>query len=464
MPAHPQRRGAGLRKRNDRLAAQVVRREQRAHGNALVDAAELLVGEVGLQRHVFRPLGFQRDLRHLLHRFHGELACGSFSAGHHGVGAVQHSVGHVADLGAGGHRCQDHAFHHLRGGDNDLVHLARHADHAFLQCRHGRVAHFHGQVAASHHDAVAGAQDGFQLRNGFAAFDLGDECRAVARGLAGHVGQLPRHFHVGGVLGKAHRQVLGLEGHGGLDVLHVLGGERRRGQAATGLVDALVVAQHAAQHHARMHLVAHHALHGQLQQTVVEQQRVAGAHVARQFLVVQAHGADVAGLGARRIQDEGLASHQHDLAFGELADADLGALQVGHDGDGLAHLGCDVPHQLRQRDVVFCLAVAEIQPHHVHASPHQLLQHLGRVGCGADGGDDLGGTGHEGRSWFSGGLWAPPAATGFRGVTARRGSAQVGPRAAETVVDAAQAAKPPSRPCPSLSHARPPQASGFLPV
>jgi hypothetical protein len=45
-----------------------------------------------------------------------------------------------------------------------------------------------------------------------AALDLGDQPGLVAVGLAGHVAQLARHFHVGGVLGEAHRHVVGLEG------------------------------------------------------------------------------------------------------------------------------------------------------------------------------------------------------------------------------------------------------------
>ncbi len=37
--------------------------------------------------------------------------------------------------------------------------LARHADHALLQRRHGGVADLHRQVAARDHDAVAGLED-----------------------------------------------------------------------------------------------------------------------------------------------------------------------------------------------------------------------------------------------------------------------------------------------------------------
>jgi hypothetical protein len=66
------------------------------------------------------------------------------------------------------------------------------------------------------------------------------------RRLARHVAQLARQLHVGGVLRETHRHIVGLEAHGGLDVVHVLGRQRRRGQAAALLVDALVVGQLAA--------------------------------------------------------------------------------------------------------------------------------------------------------------------------------------------------------------------------
>ena len=85
-------------------------------------------------------------------------------------------------------------------------------DHALLQRRHGGVADFDRQVAARDHDAVAGLEDLVEHGNRLAALDLGDQRRLVAPRLAGHVGELARHLHVGGVLREAHRQVLALEG------------------------------------------------------------------------------------------------------------------------------------------------------------------------------------------------------------------------------------------------------------
>ena len=137
------------------------------------------------------------------------------------------------------------------------------------------------------------------MRNRLGTFDLGDQAGLVAPWRARHIAQLTRHFHVGRVLRKAHGHVVGLKAHRGLDVFHVLGGERRRRQAAALLVDALVVGQLAAEFDGGVHFFAQHRIDGEHDQTVIEQQQVAGLYVARQFLVVQAHALQIAGFGAR---------------------------------------------------------------------------------------------------------------------------------------------------------------------
>ena len=102
MAAHPERRGTRLGQRQDGLATQVVGGEQGAHGDGLVDAAELAAREVGVECDELGALGFEGDGGHLLNRLDGELARSGLGREHHGVGAVEHSVGHVGHLGAVG--------------------------------------------------------------------------------------------------------------------------------------------------------------------------------------------------------------------------------------------------------------------------------------------------------------------------------------------------------------------------
>ena len=260
-----------------------------------------------------------------------------------------------------------------------------------MQRGHGGIADFDRQIAARHHDAVADAQDFVELGNGFGALDLGDQAGLVFVRRGGHVAQLARHFHVGGVFRKADGDVIGLKAHRRLDVFHVLGGQRGRGQAAALLVDALVVRQLAAELDGGVDFLAAHRIDGQDDQAVVEQQQVARLHVTRQFLVVQAHALDVARRLARGVEDEFLAGLQHHLAFGELADADFRALQVGHDGHFDTDTLGNFAHQGRKIDVVLRLAVAEVQPHHVDPGTDHFFQQNGVAGGGAEGSNNFGG-------------------------------------------------------------------------
>ena len=156
-----------------------------------------------------------------------------------------------------------------------------------LQRRHRGVADLHRQVAARHHDAVAGVHDVQQrrVRHRLGALDLGDQ-----EGLAaGGAQQLPRHVHVGAGLRERHREVVGVDLRRGADVLDVLGRERRRGQPAALPVDALVVRQHAAVAHRGVHLARR--ARRSTSSTILPSSSSSTAparDVARQFLVVQA--------------------------------------------------------------------------------------------------------------------------------------------------------------------------------
>ena len=264
-------------------------------------------------------------------------------------------------------------------------------DHAFLQRRHRGVAHFNGQVATRHHDAVASAQDFFKVWNGFGALDFCNQCRLVLVRCSSHIAELARHLHVGSVLREAHGNIVSLESHRRFDVFHVLACQRRSSQATALLVDALVVGQHAALLDGGLHDLAAHSVHHQHDQAVIEQQHVARTHVARQFFVVKPDALDVAGLGARRIEHEFFADDQHHLAFGKFSDADFRALQVGHDGDLLAGALGGGAHHGGKLDVVLGLAVAEVQPHHVHAGANHFFEQYRVAGSGAERGNNLGG-------------------------------------------------------------------------
>ena len=136
------------------------------------------------------------------------------------------------------------------------------------------------------------------MGNGFKALDLGNQPRLVLKGLCRHIAELARHFHVGGIFGKAHGHIVSLKRHGGFDVFHVFGGQRRGGQSAALLVDAFVIGQLAAHFHRGVHLLAFDGVNSQHNQAVVQQQQVAGFDIAGQLFVVQSHALQITQFGA----------------------------------------------------------------------------------------------------------------------------------------------------------------------
>ena len=124
---------------------------------------------------------------------------------------------------------------------------------------------------------------------------------------------------------------------------------------------------------------------------VVEQQRVAGLHVARQVLVGDTDVTDRAGLGIELgIEREGRALEQHDPTFTEALDADLRAAEIEQDADAAIGALRGGAHQRQAAAAVVDGAVRGIEPHDVDAGVHHLRQHLEIIGRRPDRGDDLG--------------------------------------------------------------------------
>ena len=131
-----------------------------------------------------------------------------------------------------------------------------------------------------------------------------------------------------------------------------------------------------------------HVGHFENDLAVVEQQERAGIHVLRQLLVVEADALAVADLG-RGIEHEMLALLERDLAFLELADADLRPLQIAEDRHGATGLGGELLDERGAPCMVGGDAVREVEPHHVDAGADHALEDNGLGGRGTEGRDDL---------------------------------------------------------------------------
>jgi hypothetical protein len=233
--------------------------------------------------------------------------------------------------------------------------------------------------------------DLFQRVDRLGPFDLGDqECPA-----SGGAQQLARHVHVFLVLRKGHGQVFRVDRDRGLHVVHVLGRQRRRRQAAAHAVDAFVVRQSAADLDARDDRGAADRLDAQANQPVVEQQDDAGSDVVGQLLVIESDAFLVAQV-PRGVERELLAGLEHDLAGSELADADLRALQVGHDRDLATQRSRRIAHHARAPLVVRRGAMRKIQPYDVDAGSEHSRQHVGGAAGRTERGDYFGRALHRG--------------------------------------------------------------------
>ena len=282
------------------------------------------------------------------------FADGALRREHHRIGAVHHRVGDVRDFGARGHRARDHGLHHLRGRDHDLIARARFVDDGFLQAGDRRVAHLHAEVAARDHDHVGRVDDLGEVVDGLVTLDLGAQVRMTA----GRAHQLAREVHVRGVTRERDGDVIDTPAAGELDVFAILVGERRRGDAAAFEIHALAVRQLAARDHFGVDARAGNLGDFELDESVVQQQDVAGLHVLRQVLVGAADDLLVARVDVvRGVEREGLAVLEIDLLVGEALDADLRAAEVGENADVTPGAPRGLVHEVDAATVFFVFAV-----------------------------------------------------------------------------------------------------------
>ena len=109
-------------------------------------------------------------------------AYGGFSTQHHGVGAIEYSIGHVSDFGAGRAGVRDHTIHHLGRYNYWASPLDALSDDFLLDQRQLLHRHFDTQVAAGYHNTIGGLDDLIDAVNGFRLFDFGNDLRWVVDG------------------------------------------------------------------------------------------------------------------------------------------------------------------------------------------------------------------------------------------------------------------------------------------
>ena len=332
-------------------------------------------------------LGLLGDLAHDAYGIDRIPARGGLAREHDGAGPVVDGVGHVADLGAGGAGVGDHALKHLGRGDHALAAHAADGDQMLLDGGQLGKWHLHAEVAARHHDALAGGADLVDVVHAGLVLDLGDDVDVLAA-------VFPEE-------GLEIDQILPAGDEGGGDIVHavadteeqirpVLLGHVGLPHDLAGEAHALAVGEHAARQHGAADLGALDRADLKDHEAVVDEDPVAGREVVGQPPVADRDDALVPDHVLPGGEGEVRPVLQRDLPVAEGADAVLRSLGVEHDGDGEIQL---FPHGLDHVDLLLVLlvrAVGEVEARHVQARPAHGPEDGGVFARGADGADDLG--------------------------------------------------------------------------
>ncbi|GAA2880097.1 hypothetical protein GCM10020220_082540 [Nonomuraea rubra] len=269
-----------------------------------------------------------------------------------------------------------HRVEHLGGDDDRAGLLAAELDDPPLHDRDLLQRQLDAEVAAGDHDAVERLDDVGEAVDGLRLLDLGEQ--READGLLLH--DVAHHVGVGRAADEGQGDHVEAGAQRPAQVGLVLVGERRGADVDARQVEALVVGDHAADDDAGDDALAVDAGGLQHEAAVVDEDRVTGADVLGQPLV---GGGDLLAV-ARHVfggDGEDVAEAQPDGAFLERADTDLGALQVGEHAYTAAEVGRHRLDPVVNLSVQVMIAMAEVEPCHVHARGDQLAEAFFR-GCG----------------------------------------------------------------------------------
>ena len=343
----------------------------------------LLVVRLGLG-----PLGDATHRGHHLRRSDPDRGLGRQ---HQRVGAVEHGVGDVADLGPGRRRGGHHRLQHLRGRDHRDAELDALPHDRLLQVRHVLERAVDAEVAPGDHDRVRHGEDLGEVPERRARLDLGDELGAIADDLADrrHVGRRADERH-GDELDSGRRHRLGEH--------QVLLGRRREPRPLRGQVDTGAALCPPA-------VLDHGDGRGRLEpldpsadRTVADDHPIADRQVVEERRRSR-RGSRSASLGpsptSKRITDP---ASSWTPGVSELPARIFGPGRSASTPIGLPTVDRDRPHAFETIDVLGDGSVAEVEPHHVDTGSHEGDERIVAVGRRPEGGDDLRATGHTGCS------------------------------------------------------------------
>ena len=314
------------------------------------------------------------------------VAHGGLFGEHDAVGAVQHRIGHVRGLGAGGLGGVHHGEQHLRGHDDGLGGLVAGLDDVLLDGGQLGQRALHAEIAAGHHDDVRLGQDLGEVVHRVLALHLHAHRHVLAAG----VDELLGLAHVVGRLHVGDGHGVDAETHAVLEVALVLVREGAHARGLAGQGQAL-----AGGHDAGIGRLQHDEAvvadlgNVELHAAVGEHEPVARHQRGEYLLVVEGHVGHLVAVLLRGAEQESHALADLDARFPDVAEAYLRSREILHDGQGDAEFQLHVPEVLDDADEVLGRAVGEVQPEDAHAGLGQGAHLFLSVGGRAYGGHDF---------------------------------------------------------------------------
>ena len=143
------------------------------------NAADAVAGFVDCLNELLFALRLLGDARHCRDRLHGVEPRRRLAREHDRARTVVHGVCDVGDLRTRRAGLLDHGLQHLRRRDAPLARHAAGVDDGLLNVGQFLIGDLYAHVAAPDHDAVRNFQNGFQIVDARAVFDLCDEVDVV---------------------------------------------------------------------------------------------------------------------------------------------------------------------------------------------------------------------------------------------------------------------------------------------
>ena len=320
------------------------------------------------------------DAPHRAHHVSGVPTDRRLPGEHHRIGAVEHGIRHIGDLGPGRLGGRDHRFEHLRSGDDRNSSGNAQPDDAVLHVGHVLERALESEIAARHHQRVGGLDDGVEIVEGCGCLDLGNEHRPRPEGRAGAI-------EIGCRPDERQRHEIGFDGLQMLDELEVQSSWRGHSESRRWNVDTRTSLHEASGDDRGKRTFPVALRHGEGDSAITQGHFVALLQL-RDRLVVDLNS-HTRGTFAAVDQFDHVALMKTDTAVGKRGGADLWSGQITENPDGDADALGHFADQSKRRQVRGDVAVAEVEAEHVDAGGEQPGNPLVGRRRRTDGGDDL---------------------------------------------------------------------------